>query len=137
MVTTKMQFHPNEKLNGERAGLVVMGESYAGIALKSSNEGNQLLFLTCDNASGGKQEKENVLLRTDQKEIFLRVKVGKNAKCVFSYSFDGTSFRDAGEFTAVPGKWKGAKVGLFCSRSGQTNDAGYAEFDWFRVETDK
>ena len=38
------------------------------------------------------------------------------------------------EFTATPGKWIGAKVGIFCTRKGETNDPGYADFDWFRIE---
>ncbi|MBS1661021.1 MAG: hypothetical protein JST68_08225 [Bacteroidetes bacterium] len=36
--------------------------------------------------------------------------------------------------TAEPGKWIGAKVGLFCTRSSPTNDSGHAEVDWFRIE---
>jgi hypothetical protein len=27
----------------------------------------------------------------------------------------------------------GAKVGLFCTSTTKTNDAGYADFDWFRI----
>jgi beta-xylosidase len=137
VVTTKMQFHPDKKLNGERAGLVVMGESYAGIALKNTEDGNELVFLSCENASKAIRENEKLLIKTKQEELFLRVKVNRNAKCIFSYSLDGKNFNDSGVFTAVPGKWKGAKIGLFCSRSGQTNDAGYADFDWFRVEAVK
>ena len=38
------------------------------------------------------------------------------------------------EFTATPGKWIGAKVGIFCTRKDDTNDSGYADFDWFRIE---
>jgi hypothetical protein len=35
---------------------------------------------------------------------------------------------------ARPGRWIGAKVGLFAVRSGPTSENGYADFDWFRVE---
>ncbi|MBC7652059.1 MAG: hypothetical protein H7101_09955, partial [Deinococcales bacterium] len=35
------------------------------------------------------------------------------------------------------GKWIGAKVGVFCTRQTQTNDSGFADFDWFRVEAVK
>ena len=56
------------------------------------------------------------------------------AKCKFSYSLDGNTFTDAGtEFQAEVGRWIGAKMGIFCSRTTQTNDSGYADFDWFRV----
>jgi len=38
------------------------------------------------------------------------------------------------EFIAAAGRWIGAKVGIFCKRKDQTNDAGYVDFDWFRIE---
>jgi len=48
---------------------------------------------------------------------------------------DGTNFMSAGEpFTARPGRWIGAKLGLFAIRSGAAAENGYADFDWFRVE---
>ena len=48
---------------------------------------------------------------------------------------DGKTFKNIPEkFTAQPGRWIGAKVGLFCTRETQTNDSGYADFDWFRVD---
>ncbi|MDQ6763186.1 MAG: hypothetical protein M3015_11245, partial [Bacteroidota bacterium] len=36
------------------------------------------------------------------------------------------------EFNAVPGRWIGAKAGIFCTRESQANDSDYAGFDWFR-----
>ncbi len=33
--------------------------------------------------------------------------------------------------------WIGAKTGIFCTRTSQTNDSGYADLDWFRVESVK
>jgi hypothetical protein len=38
-----------------------------------------------------------------------------------------------GIFQAEPGRWTGAKAGLFCSRNTAINDAGFADVDWFRV----
>jgi len=67
--------------------------------------------------------------------LHLRVKVSDQALCLFSYSTDVTNFTPAGEsFTARPGRWIGAKVGLFAVRSGPTSENGYADFDWFHVE---
>jgi hypothetical protein len=63
------------------------------------------------------------------------VKVSKAAVCTFSYSIDGISFTEIKDkFTARPGKWIGAKIGLFCTRTTKTNDSGYADVDWFRIE---
>ena len=67
--------------------------------------------------------------------IYLRVKVTNGGKCNFYYSTDGITFIQAGEeFTAEVGRWVGAKAGIFCTREIQTNDSGWADFDWFRVE---
>jgi beta-xylosidase len=135
MVTTKLSFTPNQKLENEKAGLVVMGLSYAGLALKSKKDGIYLVHLVCKDAGKGKGEKETVLAKLGSPEVFFRVAVDKGAKCRFSYSFDGLTFTPAGdEFTAEVGRWIGAKMGLFCTRESTTNDSGFADVDWFRVE---
>jgi beta-xylosidase len=135
MVTTKLTFKPNAKLENEKAGLTVMGFSYAGLALKSKKDGIYLVHTLCKDAEKGKEEVEKELLKMTDATAYLRVKVTKGGKCQFSYSLDGKTFTKAGdEFTAEVGKWKGAKVGLFCTRQTQINDSGYADVDWFRVE---
>jgi len=135
MATTKFTFKPNAKLENERAGLVVMGFSYAGLSLKSKKDGIYLVSMLCKDAEKGKAEKEETILKLTNPTIYFRVKVTAGAMCRFSYSFDGQKFTDAGEeFKAEVGRWIGAKVGIFCTRTTQINDSGYADFDWFRVE---
>lgn len=136
MVTTKFTFKPNSaRLENEKAGLTVMGFSYANISLKSKTDGIYLVYTVCKDADHGKAEKETVLLKTQDTTLFARVKVRKGGKCLFSYSFDGNNFTEAGEeFTAEVGRWIGARVGIFCTRQIQINDSGFADFDWFRVE---
>ena len=135
MVTTKMNFHPNEKLENEKAGLTIMGMSYADLALKKMNGKLYLVYGVCANAEKGSKENENVISEVRDGMIYLRVEVIKDAQCRFSYSFDGNNFKNIGEtFKAREGRWIGAKVGLFCTRESQINDSGYADFDWFRVE---
>jgi len=135
MVTTKLKFTPNEKLENERVGLAIMGMSYANIALKSKKDGNYLVYAVCKDAEGGKPEVEKTITKIAASTIYFRVKVTGGAKCRFSYSLDGQTFTEAGEvFQAEMGKWIGAKVGLFATRETQINDAGFADFDWFRVE---
>ncbi len=50
----------------------------------------------------------------------------------FSYSFDGVKYMDAITFKASPGRWVGAKCGLF-ARSNTGNDGGYARYDYFEL----
>ncbi len=135
-VITKITFTPNAKLENEKVGFVVMGLSYAALTLKSTKEGIQLLHTVCKNADNGNPETENVLTKLEGSTVYFRVAVAKGGICSFSYSTDGKKFIKAGDpFTAEPGKWIGAKVGLYCTRTEQTNDSGFADVDWFRVES--
>jgi beta-xylosidase len=132
--STQLVFSPNAKLENEKAGLIVAGLSYASIAVKSKKDGLYLVYAVCNNADKGKKENEKIVLKLNQNMVYLQVTVTKGAKCQFSYSMDGKAYVTIDEtFQAEPGKWIGAKVGLYSVGEQQTNDAGYADFDWFRV----
>jgi beta-xylosidase len=135
-VTTKLSFKPNTRLENEKAGLTVMGFSYASIALKSKKDGIWLVYTLCKDANKEKREQETMIAKiADGTIVYLRVKVSAGAICGFSYSPDGKEFTPAGDpFHAEVGQWIGAKVGVFCIRETQINDSGYADFDWFRIE---
>ncbi len=133
--TTKFTFKPNTKLENEKAGLVIMGFSYASLALKNTKSGIYLVHTICKDAVKNMKEVEKVITKITDPTIYLKVKISKGAKCMFSYSLDGKNFIDVGEdFQAEVGRWIGAKMGLFCTRETQINDSGYADFDWFRVD---
>lgn len=135
MATVKLSFSPNTKIENEKAGLIIMGQNYASIAVKSKKDGNYLVFGLCKAAHKGNAEVETTLTKLDASPLYLRVTVTKGANCKFSYSTDGRKFEDAGKaFQAEVGQWIGAKMGLFCTREVKINDSGYADFDWFRVE---
>lgn len=92
-------------------------------------------YFTCKQADKGNAETVTEIADITATDIFFRVKVTAGGICRFSYSTDGKTFTDTGEpFTAVPGRWIGAKMGLCCSRDVKTNDAGWADVDWWRVE---
>ncbi|MDB5196562.1 MAG: glycosyl hydrolase 43 family protein [Flaviaesturariibacter sp.] len=132
--TAKLSFAPNPKLLGERTGLTIMGLSYAGIGLKATQSGIKLISLLGRDAGKGKPEAETIIASITSPTIYLRVTVSPGGNCRFSYSVDGTNFMSVGlDFVAEVGKWKGAKMGLFCTRSATTNDCGWADVDWFRV----
>lgn len=132
-VTAKLTFTP--RFDNEQAGLIVMGRDYARLSLKQ-NQGKLILRqVECKNADKESTERESEGVPLSASTCYLRVTVRKNAKCEFSFSEDGVSFKQIGNpFTARAGMWIGAKAGLFCVGEGTTNDAGYMDVDWFRIE---
>jgi len=133
--TTKLSFKPNGKIENERAGIVMMGMSYAGLSLRFAKGKTELCYIACKDAIKGRTETEKVLTDYKGGDIYLRIQVLNGAQCKFGYSSDGKTFTMLPEtFQAEPGRWTGAKAGLFCSRATQINDAGFADVDWFRVE---
>lgn len=133
-VTTKLSFHPSPKPLQERTGLVVLGLDYASLELQAREDGQYLLYSICENAEKKTAPKNKELIKLTSATVFLRVMVSEGGICRFSYSTDGEQFIQMdNSFTAKPGKWVGAKVGLFCSRTSTTNNAGYALIDWFRI----
>ncbi len=131
--TTKFLFTP--KTNGEQFGLVVMGMSYAAIAVTKKEDGLYIGYVKCNDAEHGKAEVIEQVQKVSSGDLYFRVKVVKDAVCTFSYSSDGKNFTDINStFKAVPGKWIGATLGLYCSRTQKINDAGFADVDWFRIE---
>jgi beta-xylosidase len=131
--TTKFLF--TSKTVDEHFGVVVMGANYAYISVLKKEEGLHLTYNVCTGADKGKKQEEKIVAPVPVGNLYFKVTVDIAAKCQFSYSIDGNTFIDAGEkFTAVPGKWIGAKIGFFCTRQSKTNDAGFADIDWFRFE---
>ncbi len=133
--TTALEFHPNPKLDNEKAGLIVMGMSYAYISLESKDGEIHISQVVCEDAEHGKPERIAETVKLKGNKVQFRVEVTKGGKCTFGYSTNGSKFKSLGEtFTAVPGKWIGAKVGLFAIRDTKINDSGFADIDWFRIE---
>ncbi len=131
--TAKLHFNGHQ--DGDRTGLMVMGTDYAYIAIEKENDGSWIKKWVCMNAPDGEKEWLEARQKAESDQIYLRLEVRKGAKCQFSFSFDGKEFRILGEeFQARPGRWIGAKVGLFASSKILTNDTGYADYDWFRIE---
>jgi beta-xylosidase len=130
--TTRFELHP--KLEGDRAGLVVMGEDYCYLAVEYWGEKRYITFNSCANARK-EQEVQSEKQEITTPVIYMKVDVKSGGMCQFSYSEDGTKFKSIGKaFKARAGMWIGAKVGIFALKKTLTNDSGYANFDWFRVE---
>ncbi len=148
--TTKITFSPIEKYKGEKTGLVVMGLDYAALTVENTESGLKLSQVECKKADKGNTEKQNASVDLKKNIFYLRAdistdgsKISKSegghdlvVKCQFYYSTDNKKFEKLGnEFQVKEGKWIGAKVGVFCTRPNiKTNDGGWADVDWFRIE---
>lgn len=139
--TTKLNF--NFHFDNEETGLVIMGLDYNYLRVKQIEGKVYLSQMICKNADK-KGLEEDSSLKSEQAEqiekvalenssIYLQVKVIENGTCTFTYSEDGSNFKNIGiPFTAKEGKWIGAKLGFVALRDGFINDAGNIKIDWIR-----
>jgi beta-xylosidase len=117
--------------DGDRIGLLIMGMDYSYLAVVRRGSKLYLEKIACKNAPSGTSESAETSIEVDPRITYLRVTVSDGASCRFSYSQNGREFHAIGEeFNAKPGRWIGAKVGLFAIGTG----SGYADVDWFRFE---
>ncbi|MFD1769219.1 glycoside hydrolase family 43 protein [Sphingobacterium suaedae] len=134
--TAKLRLIGHEKIANERAGFAVVGEDYSQLYVQHNQGKQQLFFGVC--TKGLTTGKENIMAVTDIGNgayVYLRVAVSRGGICQWYYSLDDKKYLAVGDtFTAKPGKWIGATLGLYATRSSTINDSGYAEVDWFRVE---
>lgn len=137
--STKVKLTPEDATNGKTAGLLVMGTDYQSLVITNKPDGNYLQLIRSEKAE--KNNPEKVLFETKLKsnEAYLQVTVNEpNGICQFSYSENGKKFMNVGEtFQAKPGKWIGAKVGLYSISSKEAKRGGYADFDYFRITNNK
>lgn len=134
--TTKLELH--SAAAGDEAGLVVYGDQYSSLTLRRTQSGAVELV----RLAGEKQVEQTVwsadadaAAALNGGAVYLRVAVSGEAECTFSYSVDGESYTVAGPaFTAQKGRWVGAKTGIYAMNRSASDSAGYADFDWFRVE---
>lgn len=133
-ITAKCDFYGG--VAGDRAGVTIHGRDIATLAFYYDGTNTYIQQSVCYGADKGKAEEvvEQVLWNEDN-QLYLRIEVGEGAMCHFAYSTDGRKFRPIGKpFKAKEGKWIGAKFGLFAVTSGKTNDGGWIDVDWVRVE---
>lgn len=149
-ISTRITFKPINKYQGERTGLVVMGMDYAALVIENTKEGLVLSQVECKKADKGGKETVHATLPLQNPTVYLKAKVYNTNKkiaaseggndqmvmCRFSYSLDGKKYQSFGQpFQVREGKWIGAKTGVFCTRPAiVTNDGGWADIDWYRVE---
>ncbi len=134
--TTSLSFFPG--LDGEKAGLIILGEKFAYICLYRTEGELRVSWFENGHKTCGDLPVEGEGTSTNTNSVTLRVNVDQNAVCRFSFSTDGEEYHSLGSaFQAVKGRWIGAKVGLFCINPNMENSPGYADFDYFRISQAK
>jgi beta-xylosidase len=138
VATTKVKLFPEDAKEGKVAGLLVMGTDHASIVIANKPDGFYLQLRKADRAEKGGEEKIINEIKLKSNEAYLKVNVTEpNGICTFSYSEDGKTFTNIGDkFQAKPGKWIGAKVGIYSLSTQKANRGGYADFDFFRITKD-
>ena len=145
--TATAKLKVSAKDDGQLSGLIIMGWDYSWIGVEKQGEKFLLKQAVCKDAEQDNLEQVSTLAVLEptrkfeaglfpnyEREIYIRVHVGKGAYCRFSYSLDGKKFTEAGTlFKARQGKWIGAKVGMF-SVTPHEKERGWVDVDWFRVE---
>ncbi|WP_034750388.1 glycoside hydrolase family 43 protein [Chryseobacterium vrystaatense] len=133
--STKVKLTPEDAKEGKTAGLVIMGTDHESIVITNKPDGYYVQLRRAEKADKGGDEKVVFETKLKGNEVYLKVHVKEpNGLCQFSYSENGKTFLKAGEvFQAKPGKWIGAKVGLYSISTAQVPRGGYADFDWFRI----
>lgn len=133
-ITAKVRFTAGT--DGDRAGMIVHGKDYATLSMIRRDGKIYLSQSICTNADKGASEKfveEKELGHKDW--LWLRIEIAEGGKCRFYHSIDNQRWEPFWEeFTAKAGVCTGAKWGLFAGTKGTTNDGGYMDIDWVRVE---
>lgn len=144
--TARLRVSAKEASEGAVSGIVVMGWDYSTLGLEKRGDSFVLRRATCTDAEQGSPETVEEIAVVKPTRVYsaglhpnyecdiqLRVSVGADAMCRFSYSLDGRRWHDAGApFRARQGKWIGAKLGMF-STAPATVDRGWLDIDDFTV----
>lgn len=133
--STKVKLTPEDAKEGKTAGLLVMGLDHQSIVITNKPDGFYIQLRRAEKADKGGEEKILFETKLKSNEVYLKVNVNEpNGLCQFSYSENGKNFFKAGDvFQAKPGKWIGAKIGLYSISTSKAPRGGYADFDWFRI----
>ena len=122
-VETRLEFNPEQ--DEDEAGLVVMGNSHAALALRRNGARTEVIFRLNGNVE--------ILGNLSKPELRLAVEVADGGLCSFAWQgADGGWVKAPAAFQAQPGKWIGAKTGIYCIGAPGKSVAGCGDFDYFR-----
>lgn len=133
VVTSKL--HVDALMSGEEFGMGILGSDYARFFVSKDSAGVSLQYAICKNAEKGKSETVLFQQSLKQDSIYLRIRVLPNEQAYFEFSLDGNAFFEMQtSFQMQAGKWVGARLGFFCLRRKQSNDAGAGDIDWVTIK---
>lgn len=133
--STKIKLIPEEAKSGKTAGLIIMGMDYATLSISHDEKGYFLKQTQAIKAIDGAKEVINEETRLKNNAAYFKVEISApDAMCQFSYSENGKNYKKIGKpFKAQPGKWIGAKVGLFSVSTQEAKRGGYADVAYFKI----
>lgn len=106
------------------AGLAVIGLEYAALDVQCGADGYRLRL----SISGDERASHLV----ENSSVTLQVKVGAGGVCRFGIVSGSTGFYQLGPaFRARPGRWIGAKIGVYCLTTNVLDISGHADIGYF------
>lgn len=140
-VTSKIRISAKANAEGVSSGVIVMGWDYCRFGLEKRGDNFEVTLATCKDAEQGAVENTLDVARLAptrvyaaglypnmECDVWLRVAVGKDAQCKFSYSTDGKKYVEVpNKFKARAGKWIGAKVGFYSITPPGVNERGWID----------
>jgi beta-xylosidase len=107
------------------SGVVVAGENMAALDAQHLDGKYRLRLLIAGEVQA--------TLDLAAPALVLKLKVGEGGVCRLGVSMPEAPFYQIGpSFQATPGRWIGAKVGLYCISTDVLDASGHADFAWFR-----
>ena len=118
-VQTEVEITPGP---ARQAGLIVVGKSsHAAVALEATGTAQRLLWIVEDRVVATVPDVAS--------RLRLAVHIADGGRCTFRFATPDGPWQPIGEpYQATEGHWIGARVGLFCRSSNESN----ADFSYFR-----
>ena len=113
--------------DGERAGLIVFGADYAWVGVQKRGEVTEIVHRKVTDAAGAADELGAKSRPLQSTRVELHVEVLEGGVCRFSVRNARGVLEPIGEpFQAKPGRWVGAKFGVFAAASPGAATSGHA-----------
>ncbi len=123
---------------GERAGLVMAGNENSSLVVEKRDGKYKLILYYGRFHNCGFPPRAEKVFDLSSATVYLKLHLTAEQKCSYSYSEDGEKFTAIDKvYDVKPGRWIGAKFGIFCLNPNVMRGKGYADFEYFRVEETK